>query len=61
VRALNQVGLKRAEVPEVSRKALSCAFNFIFGGRNTRAAGIRTAQVECGDDPLVRELLDFLG
>lgn len=60
VRALNQVGLARASVPQDSQEALKQAFKMIFGKRVPRAEGRRVAERELGHDPYVARLLGFL-
>lgn len=60
VRALNRVGLTRADVPAESHEALRRAFKLIFGQRAQRSQGIVAARAEFGHDPYVTRLLDFL-
>jgi UDP-N-acetylglucosamine acyltransferase len=60
VRALNEVGLSRAGVPEASRGALARAFRMIWRSGEPIARGLNTARAELGADACVRELLDFL-
>lgn len=60
VRALNQVGMTRASVPEVSQAALKQAFKIIFGKRVPRVEGLKHATHELGSDPYVARLVAFL-
>jgi UDP-N-acetylglucosamine acyltransferase len=59
VRAVNRIGLERANVPQSSRAALQQAFRFVFGGATTRARGVQLAR-ELAADAYVGRLLAFL-
>ncbi len=61
VRALNDVGLERMGVPEVSRRALQGAFRMIWSKGTPLAEGLRQAKAELGGDDYVQELLLRLG
>ena len=58
VRALNQVGLARGDVPEASRAALGRAFRAIFRGELPRA--VAAGALVDDPDPCVRELAAFV-
>jgi UDP-N-acetylglucosamine acyltransferase len=60
VRAPNRVGLERMEAPEESRRAVERAFRMIWHSGEPIARGLGDARRELGDDPWVRELLDFV-
>lgn len=60
VRALNQVGLERARVPDASRSALDRAFRMVFGNKTTLAEGLQAARKELAQDAYVHELLEFM-
>lgn len=60
VRALNELGLQRADVPEKSCQALDFAFRMIWRSNGPMQHGIEAARAEFSDDPYVTELLDFL-
>lgn len=57
VRALNRVGLARAEVPEKSRVALDRAFRILFVAKSPWSSSVERVKVELGDDPYVQRLL----
>ena len=58
VRALNRVGLERAQVPDASRRALERAFRAIYRGGDPIA--VAAARLAVDEDPFVRELAAFL-
>ncbi len=60
VRALNQVGLERAQVPPASRAALQRAFRIIFAKDNPRSHGVQAVRHELGGNIYVDKLLEFL-
>lgn len=60
IRALNQVGLERMAVPEVSRRALEQAFRMIWRKGQPISQGVARARVELGSDAWVLELLSAL-
>jgi len=60
VRALNQVGLERASVPEESRAGLERAFRMLFRSKVPIAVAARAVFSEYGNDPYVGRLLEFM-
>lgn len=60
VRALNRVGLRRAQVPEPSRRALKRAFRMLFRSELVMQEAIARVEAELGADACVRELVQFL-
>lgn len=60
VRAPNRVGLERMDVPEASRAAVERAFRMIWRSGQPMVHGLAVAAREVGDDPWVRELLEFM-
>jgi UDP-N-acetylglucosamine acyltransferase len=60
VRGVNRVGLRRMQVPEVSRRALQAAYRAIWRSGEPVVRGMRSAAERFGSDPYVRELLEFL-
>ncbi len=59
VRALNTVGLERLGLSEASRRALRKAFIKLFGRGTLLTESVQRVRSELGEDPAVRELLDF--
>jgi UDP-N-acetylglucosamine acyltransferase len=60
VRALNRVGLRRALVPDASQQALDRAFRILWRSGTPLALAVPAAESECGADPYVRRLLEFI-
>jgi UDP-N-acetylglucosamine acyltransferase len=60
VRALNEVGLERAGVPESSRAALKQAFRLLFRSGIPLELAVEQAHLRFAGDAFVRELVQFL-
>jgi UDP-N-acetylglucosamine acyltransferase len=61
VRSLNSIGLQRHKFEPQSIKALERAYLLVFGKRaRSQAAGLEEVEATLGDDPCVRELVDFI-
>jgi len=58
--SLNVVGLRRAGVAQVHRRALRHAFTLLYMRGLTVSAAVETIAAETGEDPYVAYLLDFL-
>jgi UDP-N-acetylglucosamine acyltransferase len=58
--ALNVVGLRRAEVPEIHRRALRRAFTLLYMRGLTVPAAVEVIAADLGEDPYVAHLLAFL-
>jgi UDP-N-acetylglucosamine acyltransferase len=59
VRALNLVGLRRAGVPEQSRRALKAAFRLIWRSELVLREALERTRIELAHDAYVAELLAF--
>jgi UDP-N-acetylglucosamine acyltransferase len=57
---LNTVGLTRLGVPAVHRTMLKRAFMILYRSRLAVSSAVRRMEAELGDDPYVRELIDFI-
>lgn len=58
--AMNTVGLTRAGVPQAHRHALKRAFVLLYRSGRSLASGLKQIEGELGDDPYVRELIEFI-
>lgn len=58
--SLNIVGLTRAGVPEPHRRMLKRAFALLYRSGLPVSAGLRRIESELGDDPYVREMMEFI-
>lgn len=58
--ALNTVGLTRADVPAPHRRALKRAFMLLYRSGLSLSTGVQRIENELGDDPYVRELIEFI-
>ena len=58
--SLNVVGLRRAGLPQIHRRALRRAFALLYLRGLTVSAAVDAIAAELGDDPYVTHLLEFL-
>lgn len=57
---LNTVGLTRGDVPAVHRTMLKRAFVLLYRSRLAVPTALARIEAELGDDPYVREMLEFI-
>jgi UDP-N-acetylglucosamine acyltransferase len=58
--SLNVVGLRRAGLPQIHRRALRRAFTLLYLRGLTVSAAVEAIAAELGDDPYITHLLEFL-